>query len=265
MISPELRNETRRDSIKFLGTAGARFVVMRQLRASGGCWLEFCGKRILLDPGPGSLVRCLSSRPKKSPEDLDAIILSHRHLDHTCDVNVMIEAMTQGGHQKRGVLFAPRAALDEDPVVLQYIRPFLADIRILEEAGEYHFGDLRFRVPVRHEHPSETYGFQFDVNGLTISWITDTAWFPALAENYAGDILILHVVRYPKTPIYHLDLEDAERLIREIRPRLAILTHFGMTMIKAKPWLLAQKVQDRTGVRTIAARDGMTLFLDEIE
>ena len=85
------------NKIKFLGTAGARFVVTRQLRKSGGLWLTFDDTNILIDPGPGSLVRCLSSRPKLNPKDLDGIILTHRHIDHSNDINIMIEAMTNGG------------------------------------------------------------------------------------------------------------------------------------------------------------------------
>ena len=96
--------------LKFLGTAGARFVVMKQLRASGGVWLSLGDKNIALDPGPGALVKCHSSRPKLDPEKLDAVILTHNHIDHSNDVNIMLEAMSQGGHAKRGTLFAPREA-----------------------------------------------------------------------------------------------------------------------------------------------------------
>ncbi len=105
------------DFIKFLGTAGARFVMIRQLRASGGLWLSAAGKNILIDPGPGSIVRCAASRPKLDPASLDAIILTHRHLDHSSDINVMIEAMTEGGFEKRGEVFCPRDALGEDAVI----------------------------------------------------------------------------------------------------------------------------------------------------
>ena len=93
--------------VKFLGTAGARFVMIKQLRASGGTWIRAGGVNVLIDPGPGSIVRCAASKPKLDPSSLDAIILTHRHLDHSNDVNVMIEAMTEGGFKKKGSLFLP--------------------------------------------------------------------------------------------------------------------------------------------------------------
>ena len=78
------------DKIKFLGTAGARFVVIKQLRKSGGIWITLDDTNLLIDPGPGSLLRCLSSKPKLNPKDLDGIILSHKHIDHSNDINIMI-------------------------------------------------------------------------------------------------------------------------------------------------------------------------------
>ena len=107
------------NKIKFLGTGGGRFVVSRQLRKSGGIWISIDDTNLILDPGPGSLVRILSSKPKLNPRNLDGIILSHRHLDHTNDVNIIIEAMTNGGFNKKGVLFTPKESLDDDPVVLK--------------------------------------------------------------------------------------------------------------------------------------------------
>ena len=42
---------------------------------------------------------------------------------------------------------------------------------------------------------------------------------------------------------------------------LAILTHFGMTMHRAKPWELAQQLSQETGVEVRAASDGTTFEL----
>jgi len=55
--------------LKFIGTAGARFVVMKQLRASGGLWMSVKKTNLSIDPGPGALVRCLRCKPKISRSD----------------------------------------------------------------------------------------------------------------------------------------------------------------------------------------------------
>src|SRR5512137_668312 len=137
--------------IKFIGTAGARFVVMKQLRSSGGVWMSVGGTNLCIDPGPGALIRCLHSKPKLDPSTLDGILLTHRHLDHSSDVNVMIEAMTEGGFKKRGTLFAPRDALEEDPVVLKYVMGYVNKIEVLKEDSEYRIGDIRFSTARKHQ------------------------------------------------------------------------------------------------------------------
>jgi len=247
--------------LKFLGTAGARVVVFKQLRASGGLWLGLNGTRLHIDPGPGALVRALSSRPKLDPEKLDALLLTHRHLDHSADINVMIEAMTEGGRRKGGVLFAPADALDEDPVVLNYVRGYLGKVEVLEEGKSYRVGGITFSTPLRHRHSVETYGLI--VEGR-IALISDTLFFPDLIEAYRGvEVLVINVGRAGERDerIEHLTLGDARELIEGIRPKRAILTHFGMTVLQAKPWEVAEGLSRETGCEVIAARDGMTLEL----
>ncbi|MCK4353907.1 MAG: hypothetical protein KAW83_01520, partial [Dehalococcoidia bacterium] len=52
--------------------------------------------------------------------------------------------------------------------------------------------------------------------------------------------------------------------IEQIKPKAAILTHFGMTMWRAKPWELARKLTEETGISVIAARDGMKFDLSQL-
>ena len=246
------------DYLKFLGTAGARVVVSKQLRASGGAWLCLDDANIFLDPGPGALVKCTSSRPRLDPTKLDAIILSHKHLDHSSDVNVMIEAMTEGGFKKRGTLFAPQDALSVDPVVLKYVRSYVKEVKILKEKSSYQIKDVSFTTPVKHIHGSvETYGLNFKTSKFTISFIIDTRFFPELARHYRGDILIINLLRLKASHLDHLCLEEAKKIIGEIRPRVAILTHFGMTILRAKPWKLAEQLETELGIKVISASDGM--------
>lgn len=251
------------NTITFLGTAGARVMVAKQILASGGLWLDLDGTEILLDPGPGTLVQAV--KRKLRPTRLKAIILSHKHLDHSADINIMIEAMTEGGFHKRGVLFTPRDALEEDPVVLHYLRPFLERIEIMKEGGSYNIGEVSFRTPLRHRHPVETYGVVFETRKHTIGCVVDTRYFDGLCLYYKADLLIINVVRFqPGSPADHLSAPEAGEIIRSLKPKSAVLSHFGMTMWRAKPWEVAKRLSDETGIPVIAARDGMRFDLAEL-
>ena len=59
----------------------------------------------------------------------------------------------------------------------------------------------------------------------------------------------------------HFDLKDVEKIISKNKPKLTILTHFGMGMIKEKPWRIAEKFSKKYGLKVIAANDGMEIDL----
>jgi phosphoribosyl 1,2-cyclic phosphodiesterase len=243
--------------LTFMGTAGARFMVAKQLAASGGLYIEEGDTRISLDPGPGAIVQY--AKRKVDLTKLDAIVISHRHIDHSNDVNVMIEAMTDGGFRHRGRLFCPKDALDDDPVVLKYIRRFPQEIVPLEPETEYTVGEVTFTTTPRHVHQVETFGFRF---GDRLGWVTDSAYYDGIAEQHKADVMVIHLVLMEcRAGLPHLCLADAERIIREAKPRLAILTHFGMTVWRAHPWELAADLTQRIGTEVKAARDGMSIEL----
>jgi phosphoribosyl 1,2-cyclic phosphodiesterase len=254
--------------IKFLGTAGARVVVSKQLRASGGLWMALKAKNLIVDPGPGTLVNCFKSRPKLNPALLDAILISHRHIDHSNDANIMIEAMTQGGFMKKGLVFAPADALENEPVIFSHVKNFVQSIIKLQEKKTYKIGELEFETsPCHKHHQTETYGFKIYSNTAKICVITDTSLFPELLEFYRGDILIINTVRRFRKGsqnIEHLSADDVKDILSAIRPKTAIITHFGMTVIQAKPWKVAKEIQDATSIKTIAASDGMKIDLAQL-
>ncbi|HSW58189.1 MAG TPA: MBL fold metallo-hydrolase, partial [Dehalococcoidales bacterium] len=148
------------NTITFLGTAGARVMVANQYQASGGLWLNLQDTEILIDPGPGSIVQ--SSSRKLKAEKLEAVILSHRHLDHSGDMNIMVEAMTQGGFARHGRIFLPSDALGPEPVLYSYLRKYIHGIEILEEGKTYTINHVKFSTPIKHIHGVETYGLKFE-------------------------------------------------------------------------------------------------------
>ncbi|MDP2729806.1 MAG: MBL fold metallo-hydrolase [Dehalococcoidales bacterium] len=265
------KDQSPTETITFLGTGGARFMVISQLLASGGIWLNLDGTRLLVDPGPGCLIQTIKRKLKA--EKLSAIVLSHRHLDHSADVNIMVEAMTNGGMNRHGRFFAPADALEDEPVIFSYLKNYLDSIEVLKEGGSYSIGNVCFTTPVRHSHRVETYGLVFKTARHTFSYIADTRYFEGLSQHYGGELLIINLaflyprpfIDNPLTPADHLSVADAELIISELKPKVAILTHFGMSVWRAKPWLIAESLTQRNGVKVIAARDGMEFDLSELD
>jgi phosphoribosyl 1,2-cyclic phosphodiesterase len=251
------------DQVVFIGSGGGRMTTTFQARSTGGLWVVLDRAAVHVDPGPGALVHARGRSLGLDPARLDAVVLTHKHLDHSGDVNAMIEAMTTGGTQKRGLVLAPRDAYEDDPVILRYVRAYAGRTEVLEAGGRYPVGDLVVEAPLRLHHPVETYGLRFVGRRYTIALIACTGYFPELEAAFHSDLLILNVVfREPRDEI-HLALPDARRLIGGIRPRLAVITHFGLTMLRARPWGLAEALAGDTGVRVLAARDRWRLKLDE--
>ncbi len=252
------------DEIVFLGTGGARYVIAKQLRATGGMLFRISNKNLLVDPGPESLYRLLTYVPKFSPEKIDAIILSHKHIDHSADINVYLDVITRGGFKKHGMLIAPRDAFGEEGVIFKYLLEFLSEVKTITPQLEMKFGDFVIKFPLRHEHRVETYGFKLVHNNYSVSYIADTKFFSDIIAAYKADILILNLLRLEPSEIDHLSIPDCQEIISGIKPKVAIITHFGMTMLRAGPWKVARELKEKTGVTVFAAEDGKHYTIEKL-
>jgi len=252
--------------IHFLGTAGARWAMATQARSTAGVFLRLEGLNLLLDCGPGTLVRCAQTEPPINLFELDGIILTHGHLDHSGDVNCLVDAMTGGGIWTRGALFTQHECL-EGPhrVVLRYFRPFLERIEALTPSTAYNLGPVRFRTSLPHDHRVATCGIHFELASGQVSFLIDTRYFDALVDEYRGaEVLVVNVVRSNREDApnaLHLCMEEVQELVGEIRPRTTILTHFGMRLLESDPDRRARDMADALGLDIRAAHDGMIMPL----
>ena len=253
-----------KDEIVFLGTGGARYVIAKQLRATGG--LLFCigGRNVLVDPGPESLYRLLTYLPKFNPERISAILLTHKHIDHSADINVYLDVITRGGFNRHGILLAPGDAFGEEGVIYKYLLDFLEKIVVIKKGTVFKIGGLSFLFPVKHEHRVETYGFKLSHGNYTISYIADTKYFDGLVSAYTADIVIMNLIKLEASEIDHLSVDDCAQIINGIKPKVAIITHFGMTVLRTGPWNIARQLKERTGVTVLAAEDGKHYTIEKL-
>ena len=78
-------------SFLILGAGGA---IPTPERGPAAYWLDLDGHRVLIDPGPGALVRLV--RDTNAPDTIDAVdtvLLTHLHLDHCADLAPLLFAM----------------------------------------------------------------------------------------------------------------------------------------------------------------------------
>ena len=106
----------------------------------------------------------------------------------------------------------------------------------------------------------------FRAAGHTFSYITDSRYFDGLCASYASELLIINVVLLEARQfVDHLSIPDVAHIVGELKPRVAIITHFGTNIWRQKPWEIAQRLSEQTGVRVIAARDGMRFDLAQLD
>lgn len=254
------------NKITFLGSGGGRIVVAHQLRGTGGFVINLENTQIHVDPGPGALLN--ANKYSVDPTKTDIVFVSHNHLDHVNDVNALIDAITLGGAKSpKGVLISTKEVISDRKT--SWVNPFYR--KLLSNCFEVEVGDkiksnnISFEITPT-EHDIQCVGFLLKSSrGMKIGYTADTSYFTDLYKNFKGvDLLVLNVLR-PGKDVWktHFSSKDVVRLLKKVTPELAIIQHFGAKMIRSDPIYEARWIQKETGVRTIAATDGLSIGLKE--
>lgn len=239
--------------------------MLTQERATGGFWFSYGGLNGVIDPGPGSLVRITEAFPKLNPMTIRALLLTHRHIDHSTDFNVLCEAMTDAGHKKQGVVLTPADARElSDSVVHPYIAKKIKHDVIMRDGLRVPLSETVSAEPVLHNHHGvECYGLIFRAKGLpTWGIISDTAPVPWLAERYAecAVVSVNTTIPYPNYNLEHFSAPDVASLLGKISPKLLILSHLGRAMLTHDLGTLTRHLCT-PHTRVVAAEDGMIVDL----
>lgn len=242
------------DQVRFFGTTGDKDLMFSNCLSAGGLYLEINNKKIIMDPGPGTFNNFVETFPGDIKK-LDAVILSHVHFDHSTDVNAMIEGMTDGGNLRRGTLITSDSAYSGE-TIHDYLKEFPEKVWLVDKQTRNNFEDMEI-IAVKHCHGIPNYGFIFSFEKKRIAIITDTTFFDNIIESYADSTtMIINVPYYifpkGKKP-KHLCIADVKEIVRGVRPKKIILTHFGRSICDAGINFVAKELESQVGIETIAA------------
>ena len=255
--------------ITFLGTGGGRHTTMYQVRSTGGMLIEHDGRFLHVDPGPGALTQM--HRIRYDLTRTDSVIVSHCHPDHYSDAESVIEGMTRGGWTRRGSLYGSQTVLRGNgrlgPCISDYHQGIVSSVSVFEPGDVLDVDGMRVDI-CRADHSDPTnVGFRFHTEDGIVSYVSDTAYSDEIADQYVGSRVLLLPVTTPmgNRIHFHLCTDDAITFIDRVRPELAVFVHLGIVILRKGADDQARMAEEATGIRTIAARDLMTIDVgDEI-
>lgn len=243
------------------------FATITQRRMTGGLRIDgIDGKNIHIDPGPGALVRTYQFG--LNPLKLNAVLVSHSHTDHYSDAEVLIEAMTRGMTRNKGTLIGSKSVIEGykqfGPCISKYhlSKP---DVSVLDVNDTVKLGNIKITGTKTVHGDPKAVGFNFKLKDFSLSYTTDTEYFEGLHKYHKNaDVLIASVIRPRNEKIRgHMCTEDFIKLVNQVSPKFALMTHLGMKMVFNDAKKEAEIVTERTGVKTLAAYDGMKIDLTE--
>lgn len=254
-------------TLTFLGTGGGRFSTLFQERATGGLYLEDGATRLHVDPGPGALLQLHEAG--LDPRETTGVLVSHKHLDHANDANLVIAGMTRGGTEERGFLAGSVSVIEghggDPPVITPKHRGLVTDAITARPGESARVSGVRVEfLDTEHRDPTNV-GFKFHTSDGVLSYFTDTVVRDDLLDQLAGSRVIVLGITRPKGASIpdHLSTEDAVDVAERYDPELLVLTHLGLKLLRQGAEPEARFVEKQTGVRTVAAEDLMRVHVED--
>lgn len=237
-------------------------MVGKQLRASGGIVVQLDDNQFHINPGPGSLNMAKSCSINLRANT--AILVSSSTVCNSNDLNAVIMAMTYDGFDRKGILLSSNSVINgsegKPPALKDFYKNCVERFIVLEEGQKVAINEVEIKA-LRCLHHDKPVGFMFITAGCKIAYSSDTKYGIEIAEQYVGsDILILNVpLLKSEKDQKSLSKDDAISIINHAKPKLTVLTGFGLDFIKADPMYEIRDIKRMTQSQVIAATDGMVI------
>lgn len=236
-------------------------------RAAAGYWLETDNGRILLDMSADAPHRM--AREGLDWVNLDAIWLSHFHLDHIGGLAPFLfgtRSAPQTQQRTRPLkIYGPVGiieilnAIDQSNNYRLLDQPFPVELKEVEAGAEFELVPRLKAHTFSTPHTKESLAIRLtDKSGTVLVYTSDTGYSDGLVEFIRGASLLLMECSFHKNkPVKtHLELTDAMQLAAECKPELLVLSHLYQEWDGID---LAGEARKLWSGETMAAFDGLRL------
>lgn len=232
-------------NVKILGT-GTSIPSLTRLSSSYLVTARRC--RILIDAGPSVVRRLLENG--YCVNDIDLIILTHFHVDHTVDLSTFLFACNYGIEpRRRPLLLIGGPGFKKFFKGLSAIYPWILPnfyeltVKVLP-CGIYNFHGINIET-ARVNHNSESIGIKI-TDKKSVVFTGDTAYSKNLLRLFSNADLLITECSFPERKVRgHLNLAALDRIVSEAKPKKVILSHLypdwdDFRGVLHPPYLLAE-------------------------
>lgn len=262
----------------------------------GGYFLAWDGTGIVVDPGINFISNAVSAG--LSVKDIDAIVLTHSHLDHTSDFEGLMTLFHEINTPRYNVgldplqfyLYSSIGAMNKYCNLISISYDNLKEVCVVNPNMLYELSDSISvkTTPCQHKdlfcsHSSSCVGLKFYMKGESkpiVAITSDTGYHPQLKgafEDVEGNLVVLHIggiiakeMEYlpsPSIPVYeqHLGLRGILNFIFDIKPSVAIISEFGEEFRGMRRGISELFDEEFEGTKVIPGDVGLTIEFSRTE
>ena len=198
--------------------------------------VAFASGTVLIDCGASALASM--KRAGTSPNEIDAILVTHLHGDHFGGLPFFLLESHFMSRRERPLVVAGPPGLEER--VLQVLELFFPGTAAMQLRFPLEFRVIRDREPttiaglettaytVVHASGAPPYAYRVTVLDKTIAVTGDTEWTDALLEVARdADLLICEAYTFERKLRYHLNVQTIVDRLPDLGARRVVLTHMS--------------------------------------
>ena len=196
--------------------------------AACGYLLRHDGFNLWLDLGTGTMANL---QQHVGLQDVDAVVVSHRHFDHFLDIYPYYLARWYASGSEPIPLFAP-PGMFEHALPLEEDLPKAFSSTAVEPGDPFEAGPFRVRT-ARMRHPVPTLGMRFEADGQALAYSADTGPNQELVDLATGADVLLAEATWLDQPSWadpiHMTAAQAGETARKAGAGRLVVTHVWPT------------------------------------